>query len=48
MDLTNREKEILYFALLRLSNDDSLTNVEFMEIDVLKDRFYTENELPKY
>ena len=46
--LTNREKEIIYFALSRLLDDKKLIQKEFNEIDNLRDRFYTGNELPTF
>ena len=50
MNLTKREKEIIYFALSRLL-DVTITNFtskEWDKIDSLRDRFYTGNETPTY
>ena len=46
--MTKREKEIIYFALSRLLDDKDLSQKEFNEIDNLRDRFYTEEEIPTY
>jgi len=48
MDLTAREKEIIYFGLSRLLDDNTLTYPEFEEIDDLRDLFYTGEDLPTY
>ena len=48
MDLTNREKEIIYFALSRCLDDNSLSYAEFEEIDNLRDQFYTGDSMPTY
>jgi hypothetical protein len=48
MTLTDREKEIVYFGLSRLLDDKSLSYVEFLEIDDLRDLFYTGEALPTY
>jgi len=46
--LSNREKEIIYFALSRLLDDKDLSYEEFIEIDDLRDCFYVGNEMPTY
>jgi len=48
MDLTEREKEIIYFGLSRLLDDKSLSYDEFLEIDDLRDLFYTGKDIPTY
>ncbi len=48
MELTKREKEIIYCALSELLNDEELTNIEFDEIDDLRDLFYTDNSMPTF
>ena len=46
--MTDREKTIIYFALSRLLDDKTLSYNEFLEIDNLRDQFYTKNEMPTY
>jgi len=46
--LEKREKEIIYFALSRLLDNNDLTEKEFNEIDGMRDRFYTGDEMPTY
>jgi hypothetical protein len=48
MALSDREKEIIYFALSRLLDDKELTLEEFNEIDNIRDEFYTGNAMPTY
>ena len=48
MELSDREKEIIYFALSRQLDSDILTAKEFKEIDDLRDQFYTGEDLPTY
>jgi hypothetical protein len=48
MELTNEEKDIIYFALSRLLDDRKISNEEFTKIDNLRDYFYTGDGLPTY
>lgn len=47
-EITGREKEIIYFALSRVldnQHDDELTQGEFNEVDTLRDKFrWKEND----
>ena len=48
MELSEREKEIIYFALSRNLDDNELSAKEFEEIDNLRDQFYTGEDMPTY
>lgn len=48
MILSDRKKEIIYFALSRLLDDKELTLEEFNEIDNIRDEFYTGNAISTY
>lgn len=39
MRLSNREKEIIYFALSRLLDEPGQSQEEFSETDALRDKF---------
>lgn len=46
--ISEREKEIIYFALSRLLDDSTLCQSEFNEIDNLRDQFFVGNAMPTY
>ena len=46
--MTKREKEIIYFALRRLLDNENLSQKEFNEIDDSRDTFYLGKEMPTY
>ena len=46
MILTQREKEIIYFALSRQLDDKTMTEKEWEEVDELRDQFYTGDAMP--
>jgi len=48
MELTEREKEVIYFALSRLLDDPKLSQEEFDEIDNMRDQFYQGDAMPTY
>ena len=46
--MTKREKEIIYFALSRLLDNNNLSQDEFNEIDDIRDEFYVGDGMPTY
>jgi len=48
ISITEQDKEVIYFALSRLLDDLTLSQIEFNEIDNLRDQFYVGNAMPTY
>ena len=48
MTQSKREREIIYFALSRQLDDETLSTEEFSEIDNLRDQYYDGDEMPTY
>jgi hypothetical protein len=45
MKLTKRQKEIIYFVLSRVIDNESLSPKEFAEIDYLRSLFYFDKQI---